>query len=352
MSSPNADHPNIEWRKITSQCAVNLDDGNHRLLTHISHRAMATDFVAILPDENPAHIELTVDALEELNRIESKLTVYQPESEISQVNRFAAKHPVAVSWSTFQLLGRAIEWSRRTEGAFDITAGPLVDAWGFSKREGRKPTRTEVETARQRVGYHKIQLDSAKQTVHFTEAGMAINLGAIGKGFALDRIAGQLKERGVVDFLLHGGNSSVIASGNQVENDQRGWAIGLAHPTKPGHRLTGLWLKDQALGTSGSGKQFFHHRGRRYGHVIDPRSGFPAGDLQSLTTIPDSATDADACATGLFVAGSNAVSQWSSKEWFQPTIMVRNGARQDASEIGCIGKVQWVRSPTNEERNG
>ena len=349
MSSPQANHPEIQWLKIAPKCSVNLDDGNHRLLTHISHRAMATDFVAILPDENPEQIELTVDALEELNHIESRLTIYQPESEISLVNRFAAKHPVPVSWSTFRLLERSMEWSRRTEGAFDITAGPLVDAWGFSKRQGRKPTRKEIDTARERVGYEKIELDSAKQTVRFNEAGMSMNLGAIGKGFALDQIASQLRERGVVDFLLHGGNSSVIASGNQLADDPKGWAIGLSHPTKPGHRLTGLWLKDQALGTSGSGKQFFHHRGRRYGHVIDPRSGFPAGDLQSLTTITSSATDADACATGLFVAGSNAVIRWSTEEWFQPTILVRSGDRQDSSEIGCIGEVSWASSPSDRE---
>ena len=137
---------------------------------------------------------------------------------------------------------------------------------------------------------------------------------AIGKGDALDRIAARLQADGISDFLLHGGSSSVVAVGDQEEGSGLGWAVGIAHPTKPKRRLGGIWLRNRALATSGSGKQFFHHRGRRYGHVIDPRTGYPAGDLMSLTVIMESAADADACATGFFVAGQRGDSQSASWE--------------------------------------
>ena len=333
------------WRELSPNPTPHEFGSTEGLLTHISHRAMATDFVAILPNENPEQIEMTIDALEELNEIEAKLTVYQPDSEISQINRLGFQHPVSVSWMTFRLIERAIQWSKRTAGAFDISAGPLVEAWGFTKRQGRKPTNDEITAAKARVGYDKVVLDPAKQTIGLAQENMAINLGAIGKGFALDRIASLLHERGIKDFLLHGGNSSVIASGDQEIGSGNGWAVGLAHPTKTKHRIAGIWLRNRALGTSGSGKQFFHHRGKRYGHVIDPRSGLPAGDLQSLTTLAVSATDADACATGLYVAGSAQIQKWVDHEWFHPTIMIRGGSRQDLCELCSAGEIPWIKNP-------
>ena len=348
MKSNPKNHPISEWLEVDPSQKIERLRASDRLLTHISHRAMATDFVAILPTEDAKLIEIAIDALEELNQIEAALTVYQPESEISQINRLADKHAVKVSWSTFRLIQRALRWSDLTEGAFDITAGPLVEAWGFLKRQGRKPNRQEIEDAKNRVGFQNIELDDARQTIAFRRPNMAINLGAIGKGFALDRIAGRFREQGINHFLLHGGNSSVIAGGDQDPGSGEGWAVGIAHPTKPKRRLAGLWLRDEALGTSGSGKQFFHHRGQRYGHVIDPRSGYPSGDLQALTNISRSATDADACATGMFVAGSEKTQSWADLDWFSPTIMIRQGHRQDASEIRSVGVVHWVDPPTSK----
>ena len=134
----------------------------------------------------------------------------------------------------------------------------------------------------------------------------------------------------------------MFASGDQVAGSEKGWAVGLSHPTKPKHRLAGIWLRDAALATSGSGKQFFHHRGRRYGHVIDPRTGYPAGDLLSLTVLMESAADADACATGLFVTGSEVIRGWESDGWLPALVMVRQAARQDAVEVESLGEVPWV----------
>ena len=317
------------------------------LLTHVSRRAMATEFVAILPAHRADAVEVVFAALEQLDWIESDLTVHRADSEVSRINQHAARLPVAVSSRTFQLLEKAAHWSELTEGAFDITAGPLIDAWGFTQRSGRKPTDQEISDSLRCVGYSNVELCQGDQTVRFRQAGMSINLGAIGKGDALDRIAATLHAQGVSDFLLHGGNSSVIAAGDQVHESGLGWAVGLAHPTKPKRRLAGIWLRDMALATSGSGKQFFHHRGRRFGHVIDPRTGYPAGDLLALTVLMPSAADADACATGLFVSGTSQILQMRDLPWMPPLVMMKQGARQDAVELESWGEIPWCETPND-----
>ena len=317
---------------------------NGGLLTTITHRAMATEFAVILPRSAAADADAVLHALEQLDELENRLTVYQESSEISKVNRDASKSPVRVSKSTFELLEKAVNWSKYTGGAFDITAGPLVHAWGFMTRSGRKPSAQEVEEALTNVGFSKLVLDGKSDSVAFSCDSMSINLGAIGKGFALDCLASELTKNAVKNFLLHGGQSSVVAVGDQSPGSGNGWAVGLAHPTKPKRRIGGLWLKDQALATSGSGKQFFHHQGKRYGHVIDPRTGYPAGDLLSLTLICDSATDADALATGLFVTGSEEIIRLYEdvdRPW-QAAVLVRPNERQDDVGIESLGEISWV----------
>lgn len=317
------------------------------LLTHVTRRAMATEFVVMLPPTHCDAVEVAVAALEKLDAIEQALTIYRPDSEISRVNHLAAQQPVTVSEPTFRLLKKAIRWSELTGGAFDVTAGPLVEAWGFTARSGKKPSDNVIEQARQRVGYRHISLDENDRSVRFEVADMSINLGAIGKGDALDQVASELRQHGVNDFLIHGGNSSIIASGDQTPESEQGWPVGIAHPTKPKRRIAGLWLRDQALATSGSGKQFFHHRGKRYGHVIDPRTGYPAGDLLSLTVILPSAADADACATGLFVEGSKRTEGFTVDQKIVPLVRVHPGKRQDAVELDWQGDIQWVQSPSD-----
>ena len=318
------------------------------LLTEVTRKAMATEFAILLPPQSLEAVELAVTTLERLDQIEQKLTIYKQDSEVSQINQMAGEKPVPVSKSTFQLIERALRWSHRTQGAFDITAGPLVKAWGFTERSGRKPTSEEVESALARVGYQHLQLDHDQQTIRFALPEMSINLGGIGKGDALDQIANELHRGGLHDFLLHGGNSSVLAAGDQTANSGLGWAIGIAHPTKPKRRLAGIWLRDQAIATSGSGKQFFHHRGKRFGHVIDPRTGFPSGDLASLTVIMDSAADADACGTGLFVSGKTRIEGLKAEPWFPHAVLIREGKRQDEVEISSHGEIAWAAPPTNQ----
>ncbi|MDV6028805.1 MAG: FAD:protein FMN transferase [Phycisphaera sp. RhM] len=319
------------------------------MLTTISHPAMAAEFSVLLAESDAHLVEAAFEALELLDRIEADLTVYREDSEISQINAVAGDRPVSVSESTYRLIQRSIGWSEKTAGAFDITAGPLVRVWGFTERRGRKPTAAEVQAAVAQVGYTAVRLDDEHRSVAFERPGMEINLGAIGKGFALDELTETLTARGLQNFLIHGGGSSVIARGDQVADSGQGWAVGISHPTKPKLRLAGIRLRDEALSTSGSGKQFFHHRGRRYGHVIDPRSGYPAGDLLSLTAIADNATDAEACSTAFFVCGIDAIKAAAESDPDLPRMIgVRSENRQDSVRVLPFAEFEWVDPPTDD----
>ncbi len=319
-------------------------------LGQVTRKAMGTEFVILVPalgnESDAAAMEAAVEAADLVERIENDLSVYRPTSEVSRMNLVAAEMPVRVSQSTFLVLQRALHWSAVTSGAFDITSGPLVEAWGFLTRSGKKPSPETIAQAVACVGYEKLQLDIDHFTVRYAKPGMSVNLGGIGKGDALDRMATLLKQCGVNNFLIHGGNSSVIAAGDQVRESGLGWAIGLAHPTKPRRRLAGLWLKDAALATSGSGKQFFHYKGRRYGHVIDPRTGYPSGDLLSLTIVMDNATDADAFATGLFVAGRSEVRTQFNNGLLKGAILVQAGSEQDSTTLESLGEFDWIEPPS------
>src|SRR5262249_22084603 len=156
----------------------------------------------------------------------------------------------------------------------DITSGPLSEAWGFSRREGRVPSEAQIAEARKRVGMQHLVLDHDHNTIAFQRPGVCINLNSMGKGYALDRMEEHLTAQGVDDYLLHGGKSSVLARGNQPGSKDQGWRIGVRHPLRPAERLAELVLRDKALSTSGAGTQFFIRAGKRYGHILDPRTGF------------------------------------------------------------------------------
>ena len=250
----------------------------------------------------------TGEAFELIDQLEDQMTVYRDHSEISQLNRTAFQHPVKTEHRLFELLQTAKEIHRETDGAFDVTAGQLSNLWGFEQRSAKIPDEQAIQTTLQTVGSQHITLDTEAQTISFTTEGVKINLGGIGKGYAIDRTGGLLRIEGISDFAIHGGQSSVLCAGNNVTENQRsdndaqtGWPIGLSHPVLPEIRLATFHLKDQALGTSGSGRQGFFHEGKRFGHIIDPRTGWPADRFLSTTVISPSAALSDALTTAFFV---------------------------------------------------
>jgi thiamine biosynthesis lipoprotein len=205
----------------------------------------------------------------------------------------------------FALLQRCAVLWRDTGGAFDITSTPLSRCWGFLRRDGRVPTDGEIEAARALVGMQHVTLDAARQSVRFLKAGVELNLGAIGKGYALDRLARALRH-GVRGALLSAGRSSLLALGGPA----RGWPIDIVSPRRD-DVLARVWLRHgAALGTSGAGTQFVIVDGTRYGHVLDPRSGRPAGGILSASVITTGAADADALSTAFLVGGPTVAQQY------------------------------------------
>ncbi len=292
-------------------------------LTQISREAMACEFEILLDAKKyPVGPEAAMEALDLVEALEAQLTIYRETSEVSRLNQRAFEQPVVVEERLFELFTLALEFWQETGGAFDITSGALTKIWGFYRRQGRMPSEVEVTEALAQVGSQHLQLSRSDKSVQFLVPGLEINLGAIGKGHTLDRCAELLVSRGIEDFVIHGGNSSVLARGareeRKAESGKRnepdcpspqppvpspGFSIGLRHPLRPDQRLAEFLLQDQALGTSGSGSQFFHHQGKRYGHILDPRTGWPAEEVLSATAIAPTAAEADALSTAFYVLG-------------------------------------------------
>jgi thiamine biosynthesis lipoprotein len=309
-------------------------------LMQISRRAMATDFEIYLnAGQHGRAAEAALQALDLVEQLEGQMTVYRPDSEVMDVNRRAADGPVAVEGRLFQILQLAVRLSQETSGAFDLTAGPLSRTWGFYRREGQLPDAEALQQAMTRVGYRWLELDDRQHTIRFLQRGVEINLNAVGKGYALDRCGEVLREAGVEDFLIHGGQSSVLAGGSRMgePSGTRGWSVALKHPLRPTQRLAEIWLRDRALGTSGSGVQFFHHQGRRYGHVLDPRTGWPTEGVLSATVLAPTAAVADAVSTACFVLGPAGTAEYCRNHPEVAAILVCPGPRSGSLDIQTFG---------------
>jgi thiamine biosynthesis lipoprotein len=272
----------------------------------VGRDAMACRFEIVFnAGEVPDATERAVEALDLVDEIEARITVYRDTSELARLNAAAAAGWQPVAEDLFELLAHARGLFEQTGGGFDCASGALVRAWGFLQRQGRTPSAESLAAARAASGLQWVELDPAGSRVRFTRPGVELNLGAIGKGWAIDRAIEMLREGGVASALVHGGQSSVRAIGLQgpALPGRRGWRVGVRHPLRPGVRLATITLDDRALGTSGSGTQFFIDRGRKLGHILDPRTGVPAEGVLSATVIAPHAADADALSTALYVLG-------------------------------------------------
>ena len=282
---------------------------HHRIV--VGREAMGCRFEVVFnAGEVPDATEYGMAVLDLVDEIEGRISVYRSDTEFARINA-AASAWVTVSSDTLALLTLARDLHAQTGGGFDIAAGPLVGAWGFLKRQGRTPEQDELAAALSASGSRHLEIDEAGSRVRLLVAGAALNPGAIGKGWAIDRGMSFLVGSGVPSVLIHGGQSSVRAIGTQGPSlpGRGGWTVGLRHPLRPGRRLATITLCDQALGTSGSGTQFFIERGKRLGHILDPRTGHPAEGVVSATVITESAAEADALATALYVLGPDGLGQ-------------------------------------------
>ena len=278
------------------------DEKDDVALLRFSRRAMATTFEVIFPFGTASATSAAEAALDEIDRIEDQLTVFRETSEVSRLNRLAATEPVIVTEELFHLLTQCTKLTEETLGAFDIATGALIKAWGFYRRAGRMPSADERTDVVQRVGMKNVRLDSQSRTVRFLRSGLEINFGSLGKGYALDQAADRMQTCGIRNALLHGGHSSVYSMGSGPERSQ-GWLVGIRHPWKPEKRLATVRLKDRALGTSAATFQHLEHEGRKLGHILDPRSCWPAEGMASASVLAPTAAFADALATAFFILG-------------------------------------------------
>lgn len=233
-------------------------------------------------------------------RVDSLMSTYRPESELSAVNRRAGTDSLTrISHETAAVLTAALEYARASGGAFDVTVGPLVDVWGFYRPEGALPSPAALDSARALVGWETVEFDPARATVRLPRKGMRLDLGAIAKGYALDLSVAALREAGVqrgrVDL---GGNLRFLSrAGGDI------WEVGLRDPRRPEEALAAIRLDSGAVATSGDYERFFVHEGVRYSHILDPRTGWPALGVASVSAFAPTGLASDALSTALFVLG-------------------------------------------------
>jgi thiamine biosynthesis lipoprotein len=251
-------------------------------------------------DRDKLRGEQAIDAvMDEMRHIDESMSVYKTTSEVSKVNRLAARQPVKISPELFQLLTTALEYSRITEGAFDITYASVGYMYDFRAR--KRPSEQQIETVLPAVNYRHVLLDPASSTVRFSQPGVRIDLGGIAKGFAVDKGIEILQRRGYTHALVNaGGDSRVIG-----DRFGKPWVIGIRHPDHPDQVITRVPLTDSAFSTSGDYERYFDEGGVRYHHIIDPHTGHSASKVRSATVIAPTATRTDGLSKTAFVLGPN-----------------------------------------------
>lgn len=259
---------------------------------------MGTAIRVELWHEDPARGEAALDAvMEEMHRIDHAMSPFKPESELSRVNREAAKAPVPISEEMFELLARSVAFSKLSEGAFDITFASV--GCMFDYRNGVKPTQEEIAAALPSFNYRHIRLECQQRTVQFARGGVRIDLGGIAKGYAVDNCIALLKERGVKEALVVAGGDS------RVLGDRRGrpWMIGIRDPRRKGTMVAMMPLVDAAISTSGDYERYFEANGVRHHHILDPRTGMSATGARSVTIVGPDATTTEGISKSVFIMG-------------------------------------------------
>ncbi|EAQ77808.1 FAD:protein FMN transferase [Blastopirellula marina] len=310
-------------------------------LVEVSREAMACTFAIYLnAGQHRLGAEAAVAALDKIDDYEEQLSIYRSSSEASRLNAAADFAPIQIERGFFDLLVQAQQIYAETDGAFDITAGPLAKIWGFYQRKGRVPEKEELAAALAKVGSQHLTLNAENRTVFYERAEMEINLGGIGKGYALDRVSEFLLEQGVDNFLFHGGTSSVLARGSRLLGETVGWRVGVPHPYLPGKRIGEVVLQDESLGTSGAAHQTFIEGGRSYGHVLDPRTGWPAEGVLSTTIVAPTAAISDALSTACFVMGPERTAAYCEQHPEVGVLFAMQGARRNTFELRFCGAIE------------
>jgi FAD:protein FMN transferase len=267
-----------------------------------SRVSMACTYSIVAYGTDAKQMRQIVDAaFAEVDRIDLLMSHYKKDSPLSQLNREAFQHAVKVEPELFDFLVDSLHYSKSSDGAFDITVGALMKAWGFFRGEGRMPNQKELRDARQKIGYQHLILNAKEKTIRFDRAGIELDLGGIAKGYAIDQAIKILKTHGIERALVSAGGSTIYGLGSPPEKD--GWEIEIQDPLDARKIALTVNLKNQALSISGSSEKFFELNGKRYSHIMDPRTGKPVMNIFSVAVITDTGTKGDALDNIFYVQG-------------------------------------------------
>lgn len=288
---------------------------------------MACEFEIIVADGRDQNeiVDIANLALDEVEQLDSELSCFRPTSEVSFVNAEAAQRPIMVGPDLFEILRAAKEVWWETDGAFDVTAGPLIDLWRSAEQTGTAPDKQAIDEALARVGMsrvvldehtHSVQFDTGQNTQHpepvegsLSVPSLRINLGAIGKGYAVRKAASILREYDVGSALVSGGGSTIFGFGDGPDGD--GWRVGIRHPSKLDERVTEIVLRGQAMSTSGGPAHRDKDVEENFEHIIDPATGEPAmSEAASVSVIADDAMLSDALATAFYLRGRELATRY------------------------------------------
>jgi len=308
---------------------MNAEYSGHRDILEYQHAAMATMFSVMIAGEDSAFAEqAAMAAFQEIDRLEQELSRYIPTSDISRINNLMPHGSACIGLDAFQCLQIASQCWTETGGAFDVTVGALKDCWIGKDRSLLHPPSEEVQRARSRTGMGLLALRELTYEVHVGELSPCVDLGAIGKGYAVDRASGLLREWGVGSALVHGGGSSVFAFGDSPEGS--GWPVTLSAPGGEGAMLEKVRLRDRSLGGSGIGRGM---------HIIDPRSAEPVRSRRAAWVCSDSAARSDALSTACMVLTHAEIEQYCAahpETWAMVVEVGEDGRSGAAVRFGGI----------------
>lgn len=304
--------------------------GRERQAASYRSSELVMDTVVTVTVYGPKAKENAEAALSEFRRIDALLSAYRTGSEVSRVNDAAGRAPVKVSRETLALVQLSLRYAALSHGKFEPTIGPLVRLWGIGAGRTAPPSPAEIEAARRLVDYRRVVIDEARRTIYLPLAGMKLDLGGVAKGYAAQKAGELLRRRGVKSALIDAGGN-IVALG--ARPDGRRWRVAIRHPRQSDAVVGVLQVADQAVVTSGDYERFFMYRGRRYHHLLDPATGYPADALQSATVIFPSSTVADLLSTSVFLLGPEEGPALARREGAGTVLVDSDGRVQVASGL-------------------
>jgi thiamine biosynthesis lipoprotein len=262
---------------------------------------MGSRFQITLVDKDSISAEQNIDkAIAEITRIENLISEWRPETQISQVNQNAGIKPIKVDKEVFDLTKKGIYFSKLTDGAFDISIVAMDKIWKFDDSMDELPSEQAIKESVRHVGYQNIILDSTNSTIFLKTPGMKIGFGSIGKGYAADKTRDLMKSMGVKAGIIDA-SGDISTWGTQP--DGKPWAIGINNPFNNHKMAAVLYFKENAVTTSGSYEKYAEIHGKRYSHIMNPKTGYPSTGLTSVTITGPNATMANGFSTSIMVLG-------------------------------------------------